>query len=102
MKNIKILFCCFILLSLSACSFVHKPEIIQGNIITPEMISHLHRGMTESEVKEVMGNPVAVNVFTPSYMEYIYTYQLGRLHNEKRVTLTFERGRLNGIYQHEK
>ncbi len=98
-KNLKHFFCCLILATLTSCSWIHHTEIIQGNTITPEMVNELHTGMTESEVKETMGTPVLMNIFTPSRMEYVYTYQLGRTHKEKRVVLLLNNGRVSEIYR---
>lgn len=83
---------------LSGCSFfqVHKMEIEQGNIISYEKIHELHRGMTQAEVKNVMGTPVLINIFAPNRYEYVYTFQpgYGKL-QEKRLTCLFLHGRLS-------
>lgn len=82
---------------LSSCSYFHiqKLPVTQGNIIERAEVSQLHTGMSESDVRQVMGNPVLVNLFTPSRIEYVYTYKRGvdpRV--EKRVSCIFEGGRL--------
>lgn len=85
---------------LSGCSFfrVHKMDIEQGNIITPEAMSQLHTGMSEGQVKAVLGDPVLVNIFTPNRLEYVYWNKpaYGDL-TVKRVGLVFVGGRLNQI-----
>lgn len=94
-----------VLLILISCFFsgcalfrTHKPDIEQGNIITPAEVSRLHRGMSESQVKEVMGTPLLINVFTPSRIEYIYTFQAGHSERQdKRLTCVFSHGRLQDI-----
>jgi outer membrane protein assembly factor BamE len=94
----KSIICLFIALALSSCSIVHKPVIEQGNIITPDMVSQLHRGMSEGEVRDVMGNPVLVNTFSPRRVDYVYTFQKGNQHRtETRVLCVFQRGRLVDI-----
>lgn len=84
----------------SGCSLfqVHKLDIEQGNIITQENVSRLHIGMTEAQVKQVMGNPVLLNIFSPNRLDYVYTFQAGHgERTEKRLTLIFVRGRLQSI-----
>lgn len=89
-KNI---FCLLMMFSLSACTFITKPTIEQGNIIKPEMVRQLRPGMSEAEVKTIMGTPVLINVFTPQRIEYIYTLQKGnRPRIQKQVTILFENG----------
>ena len=97
------LLCYFILiLALSSCSFfsIRKPLIQQGNIITTEMVSQLHKGMSPDQVKDIMGNPVLENLFTRDRMVYVYTYQRGTdPREEKQVELIFNQGRLVQINQ---
>lgn len=82
---------------LASCSYLHiqKLPVTQGNIIERDMVSQLHTGMSESEVRQVMGNPVLMNIFTPNRIEYVYTFKRGvdpRI--EKRVSCIFEGGTL--------
>ncbi len=94
-KKYKNLICLFSLLMLSSCSFVHKGDIEQGNIITADQVNQLHIGMNENQVREVMGNPVLTNIFTLHRLDYVYTLQTGyRKRTEKRVTCLFQNGRL--------
>jgi outer membrane protein assembly factor BamE len=85
---------------LSGCSLfrTHKLDIEQGNIITQENVSRLHLGMTQDQVKGVMGNPVLVNIFTPNRIDFIYSFQpgYGRL-TVQRITCIFQQGRLREI-----
>jgi outer membrane protein assembly factor BamE len=89
-------------LLLTSCSLFHikRLEVEQGNIITPEMVGQIHKGMTDGEVRRIMGNPVTLNIFTPNRMEYVYTYQLGDLpRSEHRLTLIFAGGKIANIIQ---
>lgn len=85
---------------LSGCSFfrVHKMDIEQGNIITQENVSQLHIGMSEAQVRAIMGTPLLVNIFTPNRVEYVYTYKKAYEDLiEKHVSLIFVGGRLSHI-----
>jgi len=76
------------ILLLSAC--VHKIDIEQGNVMTPEMASHLHTGMSLQQVKNLMGNPVLVNTFSDNRIDYVYTFKKGHGDmTEKHITLIF-------------
>ena len=82
---------------LSGCSLfrVHKNTIEQGNVITAAEVSQLHRGMSEHQVKEVLGTPLLVNIFSPGRIEYIYTIQEGYGHRQDvKLTCLFSGGRL--------
>lgn len=94
-KNV--IFIIVTVLFLSNCSLfhVHKIDIEQGNIITPEMTSKLQIGMTENQVRAIMGNTVLVNIFSPSRVDYVYTFQKGGgTIYERRITCIFLNGRL--------
>lgn len=94
-----------ILIILVSCLFsgcalfrTHKHDIEQGNIITQEEVSRIHLGMSEYQVKEVMGTPLLINVFTPSRVAYVYTFQAGHdARQVKRLTCLFQHGRLREI-----
>lgn len=78
---------------LSSCAIVHKMDIEQGNIITEDNLSHLHRGMTKAQVEEVMGTPTLINTFNSDRVTYVYTFKPGRgVMQEKQVTLLFSKG----------
>lgn len=88
-------------LLLSSCSlFQPRQQVIeQGNIITPEQTQKLHTGMSEADVKAIMGSPLVVNIFTPGRIDYVYTYGKGNSRFiEKRVTCTFVNNRLRNLY----
>src|SRR5689334_9608956 len=85
---------------LSGCSFfrIHKMDIEQGNVFTQEDVSRLHTGMSESEVKSIMGTPTLVNIFTPNRIDYLYVWRPGYGQpTEKRVTCLFQNGRLREV-----
>ena len=85
---------------LSGCSLfrTHKLDIDQGNIINQENAGQLRIGMSEAEVKALMGNPVLVNIFSNNRLDYIYTFKAGYGETiQKRVICIFENGRLRAI-----
>ncbi len=93
---IKLLSLFAMVFALSAC--VHKMDIEQGNVITPEMASKLHKGMTEEQVKDVMGSPMLMNTFNDHRIDYVYTLKLGHgKMSEKYITLIFRNNRLQDI-----
>jgi outer membrane protein assembly factor BamE len=90
-------------LSLSGCASlrVHKVDVIQGNIISSADVSRLHRGMSESQVQDIMGTPMLTNLFTTDRLEYVYTYKKGySAMQESRVSCIFSHGRLVDIVQY--
>lgn len=85
-----------VVLALTGC--IRKISIEQGNVMTPEMTNQLHTGMSEEEVKNVMGSPMLMNTFNDNRVDYVYTFKPGNgTMTEKKMTLRFEHGILKNI-----
>lgn len=82
------------LLVLNGCSIipgVYKIDIQQGNVVTQDMIDQLRPGMTRSQVRFIMGNPLIADTFHPNRWDYLYSIQPGGgQRQQERVTLTFD------------
>lgn len=98
MRNMLILL--FMVFALTSCAFfhVHKMDIEQGNVLTPEMISHVHKGMSKQQVQNILGEPILANVFNPNHMDYVYMFKPGYGQETiKYVTFQFRGNTLVGI-----
>lgn len=69
--GLKIFFCGLFALSLTAC-MVYKPELRQGNVLTPLQIAQLKIGMPKSQVQLLLGSPLLQNVFNDKQWEYVF------------------------------
>ena len=82
---------------LAGCSVpgVYRINIQQGNQITQEMVDQLKPGMTEKQVRFVLGTPLIVDSFHPNRWDYVYRMDKP---NEalvtKQLSLFFEDGSL--------
>ncbi len=88
----------FLLFVLSACSIIYRPDIQQGNILKQSTIEQLKLGMTEEQVRYLLGSCVLQAAFQSNRSDYVYFYQPG--HGEaiqRHVTLIFSGGRLRSI-----
>jgi outer membrane protein assembly factor BamE len=76
----------------------HRIEIQQGNVVTQEMLAKLKPGMTPSQVRFVLGTPLIVDPFRDNRWDYAYSLkQKGKVVEQRRVTVIFEKGVLKGI-----
>lgn len=90
-------------LFLSGCMLVpvYKPQIQQGNVITDDMLAKVHTGMSESQVRYLMGSPVLINIFSTNHWDYIYTLQKGGcFKHRQRISLTFCNGKLVNVQRY--
>jgi len=58
---------------LSACNLLYKPEVQQGDPLTPAMIAALKPGMTKRQVRLLLGSPPVNDVFHPDRWDYLYS-----------------------------
>lgn len=82
----------------TSCALIpdaHRIEITQGNIIEQASIDKLSLGMTEEQVKFLMGSPAIQDIFHPNRWDYIHYVDRQReeLINQQ-LTLVFKDGLL--------
>lgn len=86
------------LISLSGCTAfpgVYKMDVAQGNEVTQEMVDQLRPGMTQSQVRYVMGTPLLTDTFNQDRWDYIYQMvEEDQRTDKRRITLFFENNRL--------
>lgn len=83
--------------SLAACSWIspYQPNIQQGNLLSEDMLSQLHIGMTKAQVAKALGNPVLENIYNDNHWPYVYTMQVnGGPIVKKHLDLYFQNNRL--------
>ena len=69
----------------------HKVPVEQGNIVTPEMLGNVATGMTQSEVREVLGTPLMVSPFEDGFWIYYYNRDTRASEpKERKLVLKFE------------
>lgn len=82
----------------TSCALIpdaHRIEITQGNIIEQESIDKLSLGMTEEQVKFLMGSPAIQDIFHPDRWDYIhYVDRQRRALVNQQLTLVFKDGLL--------
>ena len=82
---------------LVSCS-IYKLDVQQGNVVTQEMVDQLQPGMTERQVRYIMGSPLLVDVFHQTRWDYVYTDQPGNeARMQRKVSLLFEGKVLKGV-----
>jgi outer membrane protein assembly factor BamE len=76
----------------------HKIEIRQGNLITQEMRARIKTGMSEAQVKAVLGAPLIADTYHAGRWDYLYRLdKQGKNEVNQRLTLYFENGVLARI-----
>lgn len=97
MKNIRISLITALILTLSGCSWLegYRPPVQQGNVVDAQTLARIKPGMTESQVRFLLGDPMLVDPFNPNRWDYTY-YDLPSFGKDKtkRLTLYFSNKKL--------
>jgi outer membrane protein assembly factor BamE len=96
----RILACLFLALTLAGCgySLVHKIDVQQGNYVPPEVAAKLKKGMTKSDVRQLMGTPLLTDMFHGNRWDYYFRNEKGgRLEERTRLSLFFEDEKLVAV-----
>jgi outer membrane protein assembly factor BamE len=76
----------------------HKIEIRQGNLITQDMRDRIKVGMTQAQVKSVLGAPLINDIYHADRWDYLYSLETqGKVVESQRLTLYFTQGALTRI-----
>ena len=81
--------------TLDTLPLIYRPEIQQGNLVTPEMLAELKVGLDKRQVRYLLGTPMLNDVFHADRWDYVYTLGIGSHPSEiRRMSLRFEDERL--------
>ena len=95
--NLKVITLLLSILLLSSCSIprIFQVVISQGNLVDQEMLDKLEIGMTESQVKFVMGTPLISDTFYPNRWDYFTSVTQGEnSYTKQKITLYFKDNKL--------
>ena len=95
--NLKVITLLFSIMLLSSCSIprIFQVVISQGNLVDQEMLDKLEIGMTESQVKFVMGTPLISDTFYPNRWDYFTSVTQGEnSYTNQKITLYFKDNKL--------
>jgi len=70
---------------------VYVPDIQQGNVITQEMVDKLKPGLTQQQVRFILGTPLVTDPFHQERWDYLYSFRDGKTEQmeRRRLTITF-------------
>ena len=97
---LKTIFISLFIFILNSCSYnffdnFYKVSVPQGSIVTEKMIEKLEFGLTEAQVKYIMGSPTINDGLNPNIWVYIGTLRVGTSYEyNNHLTLYFQDGKL--------
>ncbi|MFT4171620.1 MAG: outer membrane protein assembly factor BamE [Rhodocyclaceae bacterium] len=85
---------------LSSCSYLREYRIAvrQGNYVSQDMLSQLKPGMTQDQVRYIMGSPLLIDPFRNDRWDYVYRFAPSRGEVESRnISLFFKDSKLDHV-----
>ncbi len=81
----------------SAC--VYRVPIQQGNLLEQKDLDQIKLGMTESQVRYVLGTPLVMDPFSSNRWDYVYYLKKGRMREpeERHFVVHFDNGTVSKI-----
>jgi outer membrane protein assembly factor BamE len=74
---------------------VYKIDINQGNYLSQDMVDKLKPGMTQQQVKQILGTPLVESPFRPDRWDYVYEFaRQGQVVEHRKFTVYFADGKL--------
>lgn len=71
----------------------YRPDIQQGNVVIESTLNQLKPGMSQEQVRFILGSPLLLDPFHPNRWDYVYRYQTGQGQVENsRITIVFKDG----------
>ena len=69
---------------------VYKIDVNQGNYLSQDMVDKLKVGMTQTQVKQLLGTPLVASPFRPDRWDYVYEYtRQGQVIEHRNFTVWF-------------
>ena len=74
---------------------VYKIDINQGNYLSQDSVDRLKVGMTQTQVRQILGTPLITSPFRTDRWDYVYEYmRQGRVLEHRNFTVYFADGKL--------
>jgi outer membrane protein assembly factor BamE len=70
----------------------YRMEVVQGNVVTQEIIAQIQPGLGRAQVREILGTPLLSDVFHDNRWDYVFTIaRQGVPPQQRRVTVFFKK-----------
>lgn len=74
----------------------YRADVVQGNVVTQEMVSQLRSGLPRDQVRGILGTPMLADAFHGDRWDYVFQLRRqGMATQSRRVTVYFEKDRVS-------
>lgn len=73
-------------------------EVVQGNVVTQELVARIQIGMSKAQVRDILGSPLLTDVFHANRWDYVFTIRRQGTEPQRRsIVALFEGERLKSL-----
>ncbi len=73
----------------------YRMEVVQGNVVTSEMLAQVRQGQTREQVRMLLGSPLLTDLFHADRWDYVFTIRRqGAPSQQRRLTVFFNADRV--------
>jgi outer membrane protein assembly factor BamE len=70
----------------------YRVEVMQGNVVTTELVSRVKPGMSREQVRDVLGSPLLTSAFHADRWDYVFTMRRQGVEPQRRSVVAFFKG----------
>lgn len=76
----------------------YRVEVVQGNVLTKELVAKVKPGMPRAQVRDLLGSPLLTDAFHEDRWDYVFTIQRqGALPQNRKVVALFDGDKLKSL-----
>ena len=76
----------------------YRVEVVQGNVLTKEMVAQVKPGMNRSQVRDLLGSPLLTDIFHADRWDYVFTIRRqGATPQSRKVIAWFDGENLKSL-----
>ena len=76
----------------------YRLEVVQGNVLTKELVARVKPGMSRAQVRDLLGSPLLTDMFHENRWDYVFTIKRQGAPEQKReVVAWFDGEKLKSI-----
>lgn len=76
----------------------YKVEVVQGNVLTKEMVAQVKPGMNRSQVRDLLGSPLLADIFHAERWDYVFSIRRqGAAPQSRKVVAVFDGENLKSL-----
>ena len=70
----------------------YRVDVMQGNVITKELVANVKPGMTREQVRDLLGSPLLTSAFHADRWDYVFTMRRRGIEPQRRSVVAFFKG----------